>query len=519
MGTQNKYKKSKQKIFSSSQKIISILYLLIFVVILLVVLCFNWIPHCSNKNLLLPNIVSLLISLIVSCIFYYIFKNIHIDRKTFRTIVIVTFSILYLAQLFVLYFSYFKTGWDAYYVNTLADQVAEQGTFTTAGSDPYLTISSNNILIVAILAFIKSLPIIGSKYFTILAINALLVNIAGILTCLTIKNLISNKAGIMSIFITTPLLLLSPWIIVPYSDTFTIAIPILIFFIYISTKKWWKYGFILFFGIIGYSIKPTTIIMLIAILFIELLNRRWRKPKFNQTFWLRTLAITNGIFLAFLIKYVSYSHINYHQVEDVTQTSAIHYLAMGQNDATCGQFSQSDFDEMSYGTEFEIQKFCNRIVGRSFKDQATFFTKKLLTNFNDGTFAWEGEGSFYYEVPERNNLISDTITSFYRSDKKYNSWFIQLEQSLWLFVLLGCIFMVKKSPSREESVLELSLIGLFFFVMLFEARARYLFCFAPIFITCAMLGFYNFKEQLINNPKLAKIYKRPKKKVNRNTSS
>ena len=515
----NKRKKSRRNFFSSSQKIISILYLLIFATILLTVLCFSWLPNCAYKNFFLPNIVALLISLIASGAFYFVFKNVHIDKKSFRVIVITTFILLYLVQLFILYFSYFKTGWDVYVVNDLANRAAEQGTFTTVGSDPYLTIYNNNVLIVTILSFIKSLPIIGGKYFTILAINALLVNIAGLFTCLTIKKLISRKAGIMSIFITVPLLLLSPWIIIPYSDTLTVAIPILIFFIYISTKKWWKYGLILFFGLIGYFIKPTTAIMLIAILLIGLLSYRWHKPKFNQAFWLRALAIANGILFAFLIKYVSYSYINYQQVEGVAQASIVHYLAMGQNDETCGRYSQSDVNEMSYGTKFEMQKFCNRITNRSPKGQVTFFTKKLLTNFNDGTFAWGGEGTFYYEVPERNNPISNIITGFYYDNGKYNGWFTQLEQSLWLFVLLGCAFMVKRKPSREESVLELSLIGLFFFVMLFEARARYLFCFAPIFITCAMLGFYNFKEQLINNPKLAKIYKRPKKKVNRNTSS
>lgn len=507
----NKRKKSKKKIFSSSQKIISILFLLIFVVILFTILCFSWIPHCSNKDFFLPNIVSLLISLFTGFVFYFIFRNVQINKKTFRIVVIITFSILYLAQLFILYFSYFKTGWDAHLVDNLANQVVEQGAFTTAGNNPYLTISGNNILIVTILSLIKSLPIVGGKYFTILAINALLVNIAGVLTCLTIKKLISNKAGIMSIFITAPLLLLSPWIIIPYSDTFTIAIPILIFFIYISTKKWWKYGLILFFGLIGYFIKPTTIIILITILLIELLSHHWHKPKFNQAFWLRTLAITNGIFLAFLIKYISYSYINYHQVEGVTQTSIVHYLAMGQNDETCGQFSQLDYDEMHYGTNFEMQKFCNRITSRSFKGQTAFFAKKLLTNFDDGTFAWGGEGSFYYEVPKRDNPISDIITNFYYNNEKYNGWFNQLEQSLWLFVLLGCAFIVKKRPSREESVLELALIGLFFFVMLFEARARYLFCFAPVFVVCAALGFYNLKERLINNPKLTKICKQTNK--------
>lgn len=483
--------------FSFIQRVITASFITISSIIIITIFCFEWVPHCNGKTFILPNIASLLISLIIGVIILFLFKKYSIKEKHFRIIVAISFLVLFLVQVLILYFTFFKTGWDARLVNELADQVVNQGTFTTAGSNPYLTRSSNNILIVSILALIKSLPFIGDNYLTILVINALLVNISGVLTCLTIKKLVSRKAGIVSIFIIAPLLLLSPWIIIPYSDTLTIAIPILLFFIYISTKKWWKYGLIVFFGLIGYFIKPTTTVMLIAILLIDFLSFRWHKPKINQTFWLRSLAIVNGVLLAFLIKYTSFSYINYHQVKDVTQTNIIHYLAMGQNDETCGQFSQLDYDEISYGTEFEMQKFCDRITNRPLEKQGIFFIKKLLINYDDGTFAWGNEGSFYYEVPERTNPVSKIITSFIYNDGEHNNWFSQLEQSIWLFVLFGCFFIAKKHPSREESILELSLIGLFLFVMVFEARARYLFCFAPIFVVCATLGYQNLKAKLL----------------------
>lgn len=483
--------------FSFIQRTITASFIAIFTIILITVICFEWVPHCNEKTFFLPNIVSLLISLIAGTTIYFLFKKCSIKKSHFRIIIIVSFLILYLIQLLILYCSFFKTGWDVNYVQRLADEIAERGIYTTAGSDAYLTLYKNNVLIVAITAFIKGLPLIGENYLTLLAINALLVNIAGLITCLVIKELVSRKAGVLSIIITAPLLLLSPWIIIPYSDTFTIIIPILVFYIYIVTKKWWKYGLIVFLSILGYFIKPTSIIMLIAILIIEVSRYRWKKPSINKDFWLRTLAIVNGLLLAFLIKYVSYSYINYHQVENVTPASPTHYLAMGQNEETCGQYSQLDVDEMKNGPSFEIQKFCNRIANRSILKHSEFFIKKLLVNYDDGTFAWGSEGSFYREVPERNNPISGIITSFIYNDGEHNNWFNQLEQSIWLLVLFGCILMAKKHPSREESILELSLIGLFLFVMIFEARARYLFCFAPIFVVCATLGYQNLKAKLL----------------------
>lgn len=486
----HKYTTKKTKCFSTTQKIISIIFLAIFSVVILTVICFSWLPHCTNEGFVLPNIVALLISLLIGGSCYLLFKKITMKEKTFKILVILTFSILFLVQLLTLYFSYFKTGWDANLVDSIADQAAKEGAFTTAGSNVYLTNFTNNIFIVSILAFIKSLPVIGGHYFTILAINALLVNLAGLFTCLTLKKLVSKKAGIISIIITAPLLLFSPWIIIPYTDTFSILFPILIFYIYISSNTWWKYGLIFFFSLIGFFIKPTVIITLIAILLIELLKHRPKKPKFDKAFWLRSLAIMNGILFAFLIKYISFSYINYQPVKDITQASYIHFLAMGQNEETCGQFHDTDHQEIKFGTEFEWQKFCNRVSSRSPKGQLGFFMRKLLVNFNDGTFAWGNEGAFYKEVPKRNSPISQFITSFYYNDGENHEVFEQLEQIIWLFVLFGCLFTFSKRAKNEESVLQLSLIGVFLFVMLFEARARYLLCFAPMFVVCAVLGYH-----------------------------
>ena len=52
---------------------------------------------------------------------------------------------------------------------------------------------------------------------------------------------------------------------------------------------------------------------------------------------------------------------------------------------------------------------------------------------------------------------------------------------------------VFKRPDQkgdEMSVMLLSLIGVTLFVTLFEARARYLFPYAPIFIVSAVVGLY-----------------------------
>ena len=57
-------------------------------------------------------------------------------------------------------------------------------------------------------------------------------------------------------------------------------------------------------------------------------------------------------------------------------------------------------------------------------------------------------------------------------------------------------------------VLYLSLLGLFLFEMLFEARARYLYTYVPLFIMIGTMGIYdlsNFMNQLISKKDKLKI--------------
>jgi hypothetical protein len=56
---------------------------------------------------------------------------------------------------------------------------------------------------------------------------------------------------------------------------------------------------------------------------------------------------------------------------------------------------------------------------------------------------------------------------------------------------LGSIFSLKNERTNAEDVITLSIIGITLFLLLFEARARYLYCYSPIFVLGAMIGLHN----------------------------
>lgn len=118
-----------------------------------------------------------------------------------------------------------------------------------------------------------------------------------------------------------------------------------------------------------------------------------------------------------------------------------------------------------------------------------------MSVYNNGTFAWGKEGNFWRNVhEEKNTLVSPFLRNIYYEDGKYNRHFQQFEQIVWLFVLVCCLLSGvmnlrnKDDKSPVYMVLILAILGLTVFEILFEARARYLYIYAPIYVIVATIG-------------------------------
>ena len=78
------------------------------------------------------------------------------------------------------------------------------------------------------------------------------------------------------------------------------------------------------------------------------------------------------------------------------------------------------------------------------------------------------------------------LKSVYYEDGSRHEWFQNWSQTVWMLILAGCFlsFFDRKndgnSPAGPAALL--ALMGLTLFVLLFEARARYLYCYVPVFV-------------------------------------
>ena len=470
------------------KKAINYIYLLLTTYILIVVFFSNnKIYYSLRKPFVINNIILILIMIIP--LIFIIKKQINISDEKYKKILIILSIITFILQIFLIYNTYFYTDWD---VKTLREIVMNNNVV----KNYYLTKYPNNILYVSILMFYKIIPIIGKHYFPLLIFNAFIVNVSGVLAALTIKRFTNNFLSLKGYFILMIITILSPWINIPYSDTFAVAIPISIIYIYTKeTKKKIDYILIGFLSILGYYIKPTVLIVFIGIVIIYLLDLLKNKDFRIKT----TKYVLLGLVVAYLFCNISIKLTGFKPVETTKPFNMIHYLAMGQNNETYGMFNLKDVEDSNlYGNRQDIDKIINRIKKRKILGQFKFIEIKTLLNYNDGTFSWGGEGeNFYEKVLAKKTKISNLLINYFYKDYKYNYIFEIIVQAFWLQVLLLMFFVELKNTEENNTIIYLSIIGITLFLTLFECRARYLYCYSPIFVTAAMIGINNLRNRFI----------------------
>ncbi len=497
-------KEKKKNNLNSLLKIISILYGVMFAIVLLLLLFFSGMPYYLKREFLISNIFVIIPFFLILFLFYKFHRDKEIEKSNFRKILIILSILTGILQLILIISTYFYTDWDVKVIRELVDTYIKNGNLK---GEFYLTIYPNNVLITAILAFIRKLPFIGKYYITTLIFNAALVNISGIFAALTLKNLKSSKAAIIGYIIMLPLVLLSPWINIPYSDTFALPCVTILMYLYSKEKRLRDYILIGFVAILGYKLKPTVIILLIAIVIVEVisnLNKINRKniKKYSKIVCIFLMGAICGFGMVKLSKlYLKFEPLNY-----IRGISFVHYLAMGQNDETVGMYSQTDVnDTINYGIRYDLSKFKKRVLSRNLPDTIKFYSKKTLVNFNDGSFSWGIDGVFFYKKVQAPNGFAKFLREIYYKGGKYYNLFIQVQNYIWILVLLLCPFIIRKDNTKKEYVIMLAIIGLVMFLTIFEPRTRYMYCYSEIYVMAAVLGIYNSKDiikNVINNRKI-----------------
>lgn len=447
------------------------------------------------------------------CIFlFWVFRKVRLSPKgnlVADAVLLILFTALYFVMIWVTREIAFRIPWDIMVVRETAYNIAAR---RPLGWQVYLSIYTNNIPISYILGRLYRWASESGRYVCVpddiwLQVNCILISAGGYFGCLTVKKLTRNLMAVAVTFcLYLVLVAASPWKMAPYTDVFGIVFPIMCIFFYLCYREcahmWAKFLYLaacLISVTAGGYIKPSIFVILIAVLGVELLRCLKGLKWVNLKYFLFEVALTAALlFGARLCRANIIKEIGL-EINPEVEASWQHYFHMGLNEETTGTYSPLDagiFGEFqtskSERNKALIQRSVARLRERGFFGTVWFWMRKQVMTFNDGTFGWNGEvwiDSYYPQELAQNTALTEWLRNKLWPGHDVGR-FNTICQLAWLFVILSIpgICMCKRDELEKYAVLTVGFLGIFFYQMLFEARARYLVVFLPLLLAISVCG-------------------------------
>ncbi|MBO5998267.1 MAG: hypothetical protein J6P87_01110 [Lachnospiraceae bacterium] len=484
--------------------------------ILFVVLFLNRLETAEwvRKQFLLPNWLLLFVSAVIICLAVrHRSGRIIMKRFDIRTASL----ILFILQLFISYNIYFETGWDAG-ENVMTDALAlAYGESIPDIAAGYYSMYPNNIFILfiekTIFSILRRAGIVSfpAALYVFVVLQCILSCLTGYMLFCIIKELNPGKhaegAAVFGWFIYVLLIGLSPWLVVVYTDSLALILPVSMVYLYLKIRKKERYT-MLYWSLVcilaywGYRLKATAAIMFIALMMTEVFSVGAESVLSKGSGLRKTLSGFAAkiiiLVLVFLVSGAAYRGIENNigfAVDKEKEFTFRHYLMMGWNEESTGTFNYEDVDRSMFINDYEyrndedLTEAKHRIRQMLPFGVIPFQARKTLVNFHDGTFSFGIEGNFYMRTFASRSAVTDILRSIFWDTGKNYRYLALTEQAGWITVLFLCllngILNFGKKPDPAGCMILIAVTGVFLFVELFEARARYLYIYVPVFIISA----------------------------------
>ena len=367
-------------------------YIYLIIIFLTIIVCLILMKLLSKKK---EKINSAQKNHLLGEISYTIKKFLEKVYKKEKLIIGILFVVLFIFQIVTLQNIYFESGWDVNIIYNgvkyfLRTGIIEMNAYFQ--KYPYFSIAPNNLFLANVFVIIGKITMFFSSqwysylYKVLVIIDIILIDLAGIIMVKTIENFTNKKSmKLLGAVLYIAFIGLSPWFMIPYSDTYSIIFPISVLYNYTKKeKKWYNYLMIGLLSYIGYCIKPTNIIVLIAIVIVE----AWKtlvelrdKNKLKQK--LKVSVISGiGILIAIMIN-LAVLNVSKYEIERKYTFSLYHYLMMGINTETTGGWNAKDvendllIEDYDERVEHNKEVFLQKLKAMTRKNFCKIYIKKL----------------------------------------------------------------------------------------------------------------------------------------------
>ncbi|MBK2003157.1 glycosyltransferase family 39 protein [Listeria ivanovii subsp. londoniensis] len=268
-----------------------------------------------------------------------------------------------------------------------------------------------------------------------------------------------------------------------YTDTLVLPFAALItlcYYQYTKSKKWWYFIIIGILFAIGYHIKPNVIILLPAMIIHQFFIINWRKVFLNIIILAIFFVSLSSVFTPLSVHYGFKKNAEL----EFPQT---HWVMMGLGDPA-GRYNRDDvvytsqFKTKEEKQEANIKEIKERIKKHGPKGLLELYNNKMLNTWTDGTraYTWYTNSALDYSEP---------YNYFFGDKRMLSEMAAQIFHIInLLLICLGALRFYKKREFDISFFINITLIGVWLFHLIWEANQRYILFVTPLMIVSSIYG-------------------------------
>ena len=387
-----------------------------------------------------------------------------------------------------------------------------------AGLASYVAAYPNNWLLISVVQHAYDAWVgLGGENVLLSAVvlNALALTSSVCLAYLTARRMSRPATAYVLLGLSWIFIGLSPWVAVAYSDTLAMPFTAAVLYLFsvertsdtqplVRTLLWSAMAFL---GVVGYHVKPTAVFVLGAVVVVALVAGPRPSRSWVLTGAVRAGAVLAGVVLATVAVSAATDGLRTtaSSVDPSVRLDVSHFLKMGAqaqpgpyNDYY-GVYSEEDVTEsrsLAPGgerTERNVERYLERVRDMGPLGYPQFLWHKAAWFTGDGSFFMWGEGGAVLDpMPwtATDDLSVGIRDWFFIGGDRWATLFA-FWQGAWVVMLL--LLALTPLARRDDvggavpAAARLSILMLLAFLLLFEARARYLVLYLPLVLLMAAL--------------------------------
>lgn len=384
----------------------------------------------------------------------------------------------------------------------------------------YVSINPNNLFLISIYhslyqLFLSQGTSLATTWLFFQILTAIELDFSIICIVLFTYKVFNRRVALNAYLLFFFLFMLTPYIQTPYSDI-AVLVPISLALLCFAgletaTHVYLKLLFAILIGflfVVVYETKPSGIVLLIAWTLDDITRELLNKHKSRKTL---NLIVVLVVMLSFVGgQYVANKFVETHSPVRVVKNRALpwqHFVLIGMTGN--GGYNSPirhttlDFVTTKKMAQYSSQQISKRLNTLGFVSYLQFLAGKQIRNTDRGDFSWGQEGIPQPPFNRTKGSLQDRIRSVYLIGGRHQADMSFYYQVVWLLALVGILLsLVKVNPVKDKwvSILILSMLGAFLYLLLFEGgRSRYLIQYLPTLIPLSAWGWYVNTEKSIEN--------------------